>query len=124
MFTGAVVNGSCIDCNGENFRPYSEGGVSFCVFDKRGREVAAMAFKRNPGAIACKYPSTITFELKRTCVAQSGTRPFFINLVYATRYCGVEKTVIAAGGGSYKEKGDGYVAVVDPATKWEYIVQP
>ena len=121
MFTGAVVNGVCIDCNGDDFRPYSEGGVSFCVFDKRGREVTAMAFPKKSG---CAYPSSIKYELMRTCVSQSKHFPFLINLVYSATYCGETKTIIAAGGGSYKSKSDGnYQAIVDPASKWEYIIQ-
>jgi hypothetical protein len=122
MFTGAVVNGTCIDCNGENFRPYSEGGVSICAFDKTGQEVAAMAFKQKNG---CSYPDSIKFVLQRTCVSQSKNNPFSINLIYSATYCGEEKTVIAGGGGTYTSEADGkYSTVINPYNKWKYIVKP
>lgn len=118
LFTATVKNGVCIDCNSENFRPYSEGGVRFCSFDLRGREVASMAFKKKSG---CPYPGSIKFTLKRTCLNQSRNLPFFINLVYSAKYCGETKTVIASGGGYYEGPND--KAMMDSESKWKYIVK-
>ncbi|KAH7617391.1 hypothetical protein NADE_007169 [Nannochloris sp. 'desiccata'] len=117
LFTATVKDGVCIDCNSRNFRPYFEGGTRFCSFDLRGRGVAAMAFEKKSG---CAYPGSIKFTLKRTCLAQSRNLPFSVNLVYSAEYCGEKRTVIASGGGYYK----GSDAVIDPANKWKYIVQP
>jgi len=119
LFTPVVKNGVCIDCNGDNFRPYSEGGMRFCSFDRRGRKVAAMAFKKKSG---CSYPGSIKFTLDRTCLLQSGTKPFYINLIYSAKYCGEEKTVIASGGGFYKGPKDR--ARMNPGEQWRYIIKP
>jgi hypothetical protein len=117
-FTAAVVDGTCIDCNGEHFRPYSEGKTSFCVFNAIGRSVAAMAFKAKSG---CSYPKSVKLTLTRTCLNQAKTYPYTMNLVYSAEYCGEKKIVIAAGGGSYNNKGK---AVPNALDKWEYIVKP
>jgi hypothetical protein len=117
-FNAAVVDGTCIDCNGDFFRPYSEGGTSFCVFNKIGRDVAAMAFKKKSG---CAYPGSVKLTLQKTCLTQSGILPYFINIVYSAKYCGETKTVIASGGGKYNDKGK---AIPDDASKWQYIIKP
>ncbi len=116
VFNAAVQNGVCIDCNGPDFRPLTDGKIEFCSFDAVGRRVAANAFKPKAG---CDYPGSITYELDRFCVSQKSNLPYYVYLVYKVTYCGQTKLVAAIGGGRYSP-----TAAINDVSEWSYAVKP
>ena len=40
-YNAAIQNGVCIDCNGPDFRPLTDGKINFCSFDAVGRKMVA-----------------------------------------------------------------------------------
>ena len=115
-YNAAIQNGVCIDCNGPDFRPLTDGKINFCSFDAVGRQVAANAFTAKAG---CDYPGSITYRLDRACVSQKSNLPYFIYLVYQVTYCGQTKMVAASGGGVYSPK-----PAINAINEWTYAVRP